>query len=117
MPAPSQIWDRFTGELPMLGADFMQTFVLSVLPGWALGSAAGILVAILCDRYGFLRRGLLPIGNLVSALPIIGIAPIMVKWFGFGPESKIAVVVLMTFFPALVNAVAGLASAAISSAT
>ena len=59
----------------------------------------------------FLRRGLLPIGNLVSALPIIGIAPIMVMWFGPYWQSKAAVVVVMTFFPMLVNTVAGLAAA------
>ena len=58
----------------------------------------------------FLKRGLLPIGNLVSALPIIGIAPIMVMWFGFDWQSKAAVVVVMTFFPMLVNTLAGLAA-------
>ena len=58
-----------------------------------------------------MRRGLLPIGNLVSALPIVGIAPIMVMWFGFDWPSKAAVVVVMTFFPMLVNTVAGLESA------
>ena len=47
-------------------------------------------------------------GNLVSALPIIGIAPIMVMWFGFDWPSKAAVVVAMTFFPMLVNTLAGL---------
>ena len=57
--------------------------------------------------WGFLRRGLLPLGNFVSALPIIGIAPIMVMWFGFDWQSKAAVVVVMTFFPMLVNTVAG----------
>jgi NitT/TauT family transport system permease protein len=56
----------------------------------------------------FLQRGLLPLGNFVSALPIIGIAPIMVMWFGFDWQSKAAVVVIMTFFPMLVNTVAGL---------
>jgi ABC-type nitrate/sulfonate/bicarbonate transport system permease component len=42
------------------------------------------------------------------ALPLVGIAPIMVMWFGFDWQSKAAVVVVMTFFPMLVNAVAGL---------
>jgi NitT/TauT family transport system permease protein len=46
---------------------------------------------------------------MVSALPIIGVAPIMVMWFGFDWPSKAAVVVVMTFFPMLVNTVAGLA--------
>ena len=35
----------------------------------------------------------------------------MVMWFGFDWPSKAAVVVLMTFFPMLVNTVAGLAAA------
>jgi NitT/TauT family transport system permease protein len=68
-------------------------------------------VAILADRIPFLRRGLLPLGHFVAALPIIGIAPIMVMWFGFDWQSKAAVVVVMTFFPMLVNTVAGLAAA------
>ena len=48
---------------------------------------------------------------MVSAVPIIGIAPIMVMWFGFGWESKTAVIVFMIFFPMLVNALAGLNAA------
>ena len=67
-------------------------------------AARGCVVAILIDRSPFLQRGLLPLGNLVSALPIVGVAPIMVMWFGFDWQSKAAVVVVMTFFPMLVNA-------------
>lgn len=111
MPPPSAILARLATSLPTLAADFNQTFVRAVLPGWALGSAAGFVVAVLADRVPFLRRGLLPLGTFVSALPIIGIAPIMVMWFGFDWHSKVAVVVVMTFFPMLVNTVAGLAAA------
>jgi NitT/TauT family transport system permease protein len=111
MPAPSLIFAKFTAELPTLWVDFVQTVLRAVIPGWAIGSALGVLVAMVCDRVDFLRRGLLPLGNFVAALPIIGIAPIMVMWFGFDWPSKMAVVIIMTFFPALVNAVAGLAAA------
>ncbi len=111
LPAPDQIWARLTSEVPTLWADFQQTFLKAVLIGYALGCGSGFVVAILVDRVPFLRRGLLPIGNLVSALPIVGIAPIMVMWFGFDWPSKAAVVVVMTFFPMLVNTVAGLAAA------
>jgi NitT/TauT family transport system permease protein len=44
-------------------------------------------------------------------VPIVGIAPIMVMWFGFDWQSKAAVVVVVTFFPMLVNTLAGLAAA------
>lgn len=111
LPAPSMIAERFAGSLGILGADFRQTFLKAVLAGYAIGCGAGFLVAILVDRVPFLQRGLLPLGNLVSALPIIGVAPIMVMWFGFDWPSKAAVVVIMTFFPMLTNTVAGLAAA------
>ncbi|PSJ64846.1 ABC transporter permease [Kumtagia ephedrae] len=108
LPPPSAVGARIANSLPILAADVRQTIFKAALAGYAMGCAAGFVVAILADRFGFLRRGLMPIGNLVSALPIIGVAPIMVMWFGFGWESKAAVVVIMTFFPMLVNTVAGL---------
>jgi NitT/TauT family transport system permease protein len=111
MPAPSSIASRFAASLPVLRGDFVQTFMKSVLSGYMIGCLSGFVVAIIADRIPFLRRGLLPLGNFVSALPVIGIAPIMVMWFGFDWPSKAAVVVVMTFFPMLINTVAGLAAA------
>jgi NitT/TauT family transport system permease protein len=111
LPPPSLIGVRIANSLPILWADVQQTVFKSVIIGYALGCSLGFLTAILADRVPFLRRGLLPIGNMVSALPIIGVAPIMVMWFGFDWHSKAAVVVVMTFFPMLVNTVAGLSAA------
>ncbi len=110
LPAPSAIALRFFTSIPTLAADFRQT-IKGVLAGYAIGCASGLVVAVLVNRSEFLQRGLLPLGNLVSALPIVGIAPIMVMWFGFDWPSKAAVVVVMTFFPMLVSTVAGLESA------
>ena len=109
LPAPSQIGAAIATHLPTLGADFRQTFLRAVIPGWLIGSASGLLAAIALDASPFLRRGVLPLSSLVSAMPIVGIAPIMVMWFGFDWQSKAAVVVVMTFFPMLVNAAAGIA--------
>lgn len=111
LPPPSAIWQRLVTSLPTLWADFRQTFLKSVITGYVLGCGLGFIVAILIDRSPFLQKGLLPLGNFVSALPVIGVAPIMVMWFGFDWQSKVAVVVIMTFFPMLVNTVAGLAAA------
>ena len=111
LPPPSTIATAFATHLPTLAADFLQTVVRAVLPGYAIGCGAGLLAAILLDRSDFLRRGVMPLGSLVSAMPIVGVAPIMVMWFGFDWQSKAAVVVVMTFFPMLVQATAGLAAA------
>ena len=111
LPAPSAIAATFAGSLPTLWADFVQTVVKGALSGFAIGVAAAFVVAVAIDRSPFLQAGLLPIGNFVAALPIVGLAPILVMWFGFDWHSKAAVVVIMVFFPVLVNLVAGLQAA------
>ncbi len=108
LPAPSAIWDRILRSTDVLWVDFVQTFVKGALSGYAIGVGAALVFALVVDRYDFLRRGLLPVGNFLAALPIIGTAPIMVMWFGFDWPSKAAVVVAMVFFPMLVNTVQGL---------
>jgi NitT/TauT family transport system permease protein len=110
LPSPARIGHQLAANTGQLWQDFRQTFLKSVLAGFALGSASGLIVALLIDRSSFLKRGLLPLGSLVSAIPIVGIAPIMVMWFGFDWQSKAAVIVVMTFFPMLVNTIAGLAA-------
>lgn len=108
LPPPSQIAATFAANLPMLWGDFVQTILKGALSGWVIGCGAAFLTALLVDRFDYLRQGLLPLGNFMAALPIVGTAPILVMWFGFGWQSKAAVVVLMVYFPMLVNTVAGL---------
>ncbi len=108
LPAPSAIVTRFVTSIPILWGDFVQTFMKGALAGYAIGCGAAFLTAVAIDRSLFLRRGLLPVGNFVAALPIVGMAPVLVMWFGFDWQSKAAVVVVMVFFPMLVNTVAGL---------
>lgn len=108
LPPPSEIAATFAVNLPMLWGDFVQTILKGALSGWVIGCGAAFLTALLVDRYAYLREGLLPLGNFMAALPIVGTAPILVMWFGFGWQSKAAVVVLMVYFPMLVNTVAGL---------
>ncbi|MDR9485199.1 MULTISPECIES: ABC transporter permease [Sediminimonas] len=110
LPPPSLIAERFAASTGILWTDFVQTVIKGALSGYAIGCGAAVLIAVAIDRFPFLQRGLLPVGNFVAALPIIGMAPIMVMWFGFDWQSKAAVVVVMVFFPMLVNTVQGLQS-------
>ncbi|TCS61887.1 NitT/TauT family transport system permease protein [Primorskyibacter sedentarius] len=110
LPAPSEIWAAIERSTAILWVDWVQTVVKGALTGLVIGSLAGFGAALAIDRVDFLRRGLLPVANFVAALPIVGVAPIMVMWFGFDWQSKAAVVVVMVFFPILVNTLAGLAA-------
>ena len=108
LPPPSLIAASFVQNIGTLWGDFVQTILKGALSGYVIGCGAAFLTALLVDRSEYLRRGLLPLGNFMAALPIVGTAPILVMWFGFGWQSKAAVVVLMVYFPMLVNTVAGL---------
>ena len=113
LPAPSDIAAKITTTTDLLWQDFLQTFVMGALSGYALGCSVAVLVAVLVDRSPFLQKGVLPVGNFMAALPIVGTAPIFVMWYGFGWQSKAAVVFTMVFFPMLVNTVAGLKEASV----
>lgn len=108
LPAPSSVIERLSTEGPRLWADFRQTIVKGAMSGYVIGGVAAMIVAVLADRSDFLTRGILPVGSFMAALPIVGTAPIFVKWLGSDWESKAAVVAVMVFFPILVNTVAGL---------
>ncbi len=108
LPTPTLIAQTFGQNLGLLWVDFQQTFLKGALGGYVIGCAAAFLAALAVDQNDFLKRGLLPVGNFLAAMPIVGTAPILVMWFGFDWHSKAAVVVLMVFFPVLVNTVAGL---------
>lgn len=108
LPAPSDIALRFSQSIPTLWADFVQTILKGAFVGYIIGMIAAFVVALLADRSPFLTRGILPVGSFMAALPIVGTAPIMVKWLGSDWQSKAAVVAVMVFFPILVNTVAGL---------
>ena len=108
LPPPTMIGTAFVSNIPTLWADFVQTFIKGALSGYFIGCGAAFVTAVAIDRSPFLQKGLLPVGNFVAALPIIGMAPILVMWFGFGWQSKAAVVVIMVFFPMLVDTVQGM---------
>ncbi|NBT89044.1 MAG: ABC transporter permease [Flavobacteriaceae bacterium] len=108
LPAPSLVFTTLFSSLDTLWIDFVQTVIKGALRGFFIGAIAAFSIAIVIDRSPFLTKGMLPIGNFFAALPIVGVAPIMVNWFGFDWQSKAAVVVIMVFFPILVNTVQGL---------
>ncbi len=109
LPAPSAVAVALGARWHVLWPDFVQT-ATGVVAGYLAGCGSGFAVALLADRFGLVKHGLLPLANLAGAVPIVGIAPIMVMWFGFDWHSKAAVAAVVTFFPMLVNTLAGLAT-------
>jgi putative hydroxymethylpyrimidine transport system permease protein len=69
--------------------------VLGLLLGILLGTFCA-LAMILSNR---LKLWLLPLLVISQALPVFALAPVLVLWFGYGMASKVAMALLIIFFP------------------
>ncbi|MFQ5692905.1 MAG: ABC transporter permease [Nitrospinota bacterium] len=83
-----------------------QEILLGVVIGDAL--AVGIAVAVVYSK--FIQRTLYPIVVFFQNIPKITLAPIMLLWFGLGLGTKVAIVILISFFPVIINTIYGLRS-------
>jgi NitT/TauT family transport system permease protein len=111
LPAPSKIAEIFVQQFQTIYQQGFRTFQ-NALWGFAIGCGAGILVGAVSARFGLVTQISLPFAVMINAIPIIATAPIANQWFGLiNPASKIAIVVLLCFFPTMINTVRGLTSA------
>ncbi|NPD17460.1 ABC transporter permease [Xinfangfangia sp. D13-10-4-6] len=78
--------------------------------GFMIGMATGAIFGILVAMFPAVRATLYPYLVALQAPPKIVLAPIFVTWFGFDMESKIAISVVMCFFPMFLNTLTGLSS-------
>lgn len=78
--------------------------------GFAVGALLGIALAVILSEVPVLKAILQPYIVALQAVPKVAVAPLFLIWFGFGMESKIALVISILFFPVLVNTMAGLDS-------
>jgi NitT/TauT family transport system permease protein len=110
LPRFSAVLDSFWTSKDALWSAGWFTFK-EALGGFVIGSAAGILVAVVIGRFRLLGAALLPLAIAANAVPIIAFAPITNAWFGtFNPQSKMAVAAVLCFFPVMINTLRGFQS-------
>ncbi|MFC5067403.1 ABC transporter permease [Flaviflagellibacter deserti] len=81
-----------------------------IAAGFALGLASGVVFGVSVAMFESVRATIYPYLVALQAPPKIVLAPIFVTWFGFDEASKIAMAVVMSFFPMFLNTLTGLAS-------
>jgi len=75
--------------------------------GFLLASFAGIVLGIVFGSYRSVRLITNPWVNVFYSMPRVAMVPLIIMWFGIGMWSKVFIVFLFSFFPILVNTVAG----------
>ena len=72
---------------------------VEILVGLIIGTAVGAISALLMIAFKPMRRWLFPVLVISQAIPVFALAPLLVLWLGYGAGSKIAMAVLIIFFP------------------
>lgn len=109
LPAPSEIFQALLKYHAELLSALLFT-VRSLLIGYLLAVAAGILLALPIAYSTFMQRSVYPLILFFQVIPKVALAPIFVIWFGFGLPPKIMIVFLLSFFPVVINGIVGLRS-------
>jgi putative hydroxymethylpyrimidine transport system permease protein len=82
----------------------LQEIVLGILLGSVVGAGSALLLAASAPA----RRWLMPLLVVSQALPVFALAPLLVLWLGYGMPSKVAMAVLIIYFPITVAFLGGL---------
>ena len=85
--------------------------LLEMAMGFAIALALGVAVAVASHLSDAVRRTVYPLLVVSQSVPVIVLAPLLVIWFGFGIAPKVALIVLVCFFPICVSFLDGLRAA------
>ena len=98
LPPPSSVLAVLIERSDLLVAEAAWTAAEMVI-GLLLGLVLGATLAIVFAASAGWRRWALPLVIVSQAIPVIAIAPLLVLWLGYGMASKIAMAVLIIYFP------------------
>jgi NitT/TauT family transport system permease protein len=107
LPAPLEILLTATQDLNRLLSD-TGTTILEALVGYVSGALLGLALALLFVAIAPTERVVLPVYVTINSVPMVAYGPLAIIWFGIGPSSKIALIVLAVSYQILINALAGL---------
>ncbi|WP_028593897.1 ABC transporter permease [Paenibacillus assamensis] len=107
LPSPSDIVREAINNWESLLGHTWATLKLTLV-GFGIGSAIGLLVAMVLHPVPIIRRAVYPLIIISQNVPTIALLPLLMIWFGFGLLPKIIVIALVCFFPITIATMDGL---------
>ena len=98
LPSPFTVAETWWTNRALIAEHTVVTAIEIVL-GLLVGAVLGIATALSLAASPLARDLMRPILVFTQALPVFALAPILTLWFGFGLGSKIAMAVLIIYFP------------------
>lgn len=111
LPSPYKIFQTL---ISLIGSGRLwrelSTSIVRVLKGFALGAGFGVIVGILMGLFARINGLLNSLFSLLRPIPLIAWVPILIMWTGIGEASKVYVIAIGAFWPALLNTIHGIQS-------
>jgi NitT/TauT family transport system permease protein len=104
LPPPSAIFVQFAQKFPRIW-DYTLVTGQETLVGFAAAILLGVPMGLLVAFSPLLRRTFYPLAVTLEMVPKIVFAPVFISWWGLGFTPKIYVVVLVCFFPIMLNGI------------
>lgn len=109
LPRPGHVWRQF--HLVVQDGRLVRHTLVTfgeILPGLLIGCLVAMPLGYMLAKLAWVERLLSPYLIASQAVPVIAIAPLLTIWIPSVYWSRVAVAVLVVFFPILVNVVTGL---------
>jgi sulfonate transport system permease protein len=100
--AARQLWDQGALQSNLLIS------LQRVVEGLAVGISLGVVLAVLSGLFRLGEDLLDPVIHMARSVPILGLLPLAIIWFGVGEAPKIFLIALGTTFPVYLNTYAGI---------
>ncbi|MBS4211328.1 ABC transporter permease [Neobacillus rhizophilus] len=108
LPAPMAIGEALVNNREILLGEHLPATFLEVLIGFGLSLIGGLFLGVGMHFSRILEKVLYPFLIISQTIPMIAISPIFIMWFGYTIWSKVAVTILVAFFPIVVSTYDGL---------
>lgn len=96
---------RLTASGELISATYSSLRIVAI--SFGLATIIGLALGLLIGRYRYVEAAADWLVNALYCTPKVAIVPLVIIWFGLGDSAKIFIVTLLTVFPILINAIAG----------
>lgn len=107
LPSPAAVAQAFVNDAALLTKAVIYTGSAAIM-GFGASLVFGTLIAFAFSQSRILRAGGYPYFIFLQTVPIVAIAPLIVRWCGYGFQSVVLVAFILSLFPILSNGTQGL---------
>ncbi len=114
LPPPTQVWSTAVTLVTSHSSAFgtlqgaMAVSLQRVAIGFAVGGAIGLLLALVAGLSRIGENAVDPLMQMLRTLPLFGLIPVFILWFGIGEGPKIILIAIGAAIPLYLNAFAGI---------